>query len=136
MVGPGKPGSAGSRNRPVKVTWQQGASRLFNLVIGLLNAPSPRPTAWVVENIEGYSGQLKSRERVFHRDRESLRQLGIQLGHESREGQDYWLLRPEQVFLPDLDLSEAELQVLATATQWARQPVDSAMAGPTAQAQL
>lgn len=136
MVGPGKPGSAGSRNRPVKVTWQQGASRLFNLVIGLLNAPSPRPTAWVVENIEGYSGQLKSRERVFHRDRESLRQLGIQLGHESREGQDYWLLRPEQVFLPDLDLSEAELQVLATATQWARQPVDSAIAGPTAQAQL
>lgn len=136
MVGPGKPGSAGSRNRPVKVTWQQGASRLFNLVIGLLNAPSPRPTAWVVENIEGYSGQLKSRERVFHRDRESLRQLGIQLGHESREGQDYWLLRPEQVFLPDLDLSEAELQVLATATQWARQPVDSAMAGPTARAQL
>ena len=136
MVGPHKPGSAGSRNRPVKVTWQQGASRLFNLVIGLLNAPSPRPTAWVVENIEGYSGQLKSRERVFHRDRESLRQLGIQLSHESREGQDYWLLRPEQVFLPDLDLSEAELQVLATATQWARQPVDSAMAGPTAQAQL
>ena len=136
MVGPRKPGSAGSRNRPVKVTWQQGASRLFNLVIGLLNAPSPRPTAWVVENIEGYSGQLKSRERVFHRDRESLRQLGIQLSHESREGQDYWLLRPEQVFLPDLDLSEAELQVLATATQWARQPVDSAMAGPTAQAQL
>lgn len=136
MVGPRKPGSAGSRNRPVKVTWQQGASRLFNLVIGLLNAPSPRPTAWVVENIEGYSGQLKSRERVFHRDRESLRQLGIQLSHESREGQDYWLLRPEQVFLPDLDLSETELQVLATATQWARQPVDSAMAGPTAQAQL
>ena len=136
MVPPQKPGSAGSRNRPVKVTWQQGASRLFNLVIGLLNAPSPRPTAWVVKNIAGYSGQLKSRERVFHRDRESLRQLGIQLSHENREGQDYWLLRPEQVFLPDLALSEAELQVLATATQWARQPVDSAMAGPTAQAQL
>lgn len=136
MVPPQKPGSAGSRNRPVKVTWQQGASRLFNLVIGLLNAPSPRPTAWVVKNIAGYSGQLKSRERVFHRDRETLRQLGIQLSHENREGQDYWLLRPEQVFLPDLALSDAELQVLATATQWARQPVDSAMAGPTAQAQL
>ncbi len=136
MVLPHRPGSAGTRNRPVKVTWQQGASRVFNLVIGLLNAPSPRPTAWVVKNIAGYSGQLKSRERVFHRDRESLRQLGIQLSHENREGQDYWLLRPEQVFLPDLALTEAELQVLATATQWARQPVDSAMAGPTAQAQL
>src|SRR5699024_6289811 len=134
MVPPQKPGSAGSRNRPVKVTWQQGASRLFNLVIGLLNAPSPRPTAWVVKNIAGYSGQLNSRERVSHPDRESLRLLYIQLSHVNRVGQDYWLLRPEQVFLPDLALSEAELQVLATATQWARRPVDSAMAGPTAQA--
>lgn len=136
MTPPPNPQARGSRNRPVKVTWQQGASRLFNLVIGLLNAPSPRSTGWVVHNIAGYEGQLASRVRAFHRDRETLRELGIRLSHERREDDDYWLLRPEQVFLPDLELSEAEMQVLATATQWARQPEQGQLAESTARAHL
>src|SRR5699024_12598525 len=104
MVPPQKPGSAGSRNRPVKVTWQQGASRLFNLVIGLLYAPSPRPTAWVVKNSAGYAAHLTSRERVADRERESLRQLGIRLCDDAREGQDHWRLRREQGILQALAL--------------------------------
>lgn len=125
------------RNRARKVTWEDSASRLFNLVIALIDAPSPRSTTWLIRNVAGYNGKDESRTRTFRRDRAELAKLGIDiqgapgnsLGIASTNAaedsaddwvnEDHWWLDPDQVFLTETSFTEDEQQIIAAATQWA-----------------
>lgn len=128
------------RNRARKVTWEDSASRLFNLVIALIDAQSPRSTTWLIRNVAGYNGKDESRTRTFRRDRAELAKLGIDiqgapgnsLGIASTNAaedsaddwvnEDHWWLDPDQVFLTETSFTEDEQQIIAAATQWAFTP--------------
>ncbi|MEL4152693.1 hypothetical protein MTQ22_05040, partial [Corynebacterium bovis] len=51
---------AAPANGPAEVHWQPRASRLFNLVLALLNEP-PRSATWLTTNVRGYEGAPESR---------------------------------------------------------------------------
>ena len=61
-------------NSPVKVTWQEGTSRLMNLVIALTHSPHPRPFTWIRQHVEGYGlpAEEGTAKRQFDRDRVAL----------------------------------------------------------------
>lgn len=107
-----------TRNAPVHVTWPEGASRLFNLVIALLNADSPRPQQWIVDHVAGYQGSPKSKAKAFLRDREDLRHIGVLLRESTHAGQSRWSLDPEGIFLPPVSFSADERALIAQATEW------------------
>ena len=109
-----------SRNAPVPVTWDSGAARLFNLVIALINSPAPRSTDWILGNVAGYDAEKPETNRKrFHRDRAALAPFGVILtAHPSEDGKELWSVDSEALFLPDMDFSPEESEVLAAAARW------------------
>lgn len=125
------------RNVPVKVKWEDGATRLFNLVIALINSPAPRSTAWILNNVAGYDAEQEGTNRKrFHRDRDTLQTLGVQLiGELDLDGHEHWRLDRRSSFLPELDLTEEEAEVLAAAARW-NQPGELSTAAESAYRKL
>ena len=95
----------------------------MNLVVCLMATRSPVPRERLVEQIPGYQGapSTAALERMFERDKDDLRALGIPLvtvtnAHGEVEG--YRISREEYV-LPDIDLSREErMAVNAAAAAW------------------
>lgn len=105
-----------NRNRPVETHWVPGASRLFNLVIALLNSDSPRAVEWVFSNVEGYQRATDAAARKqLERDRQDLAALGVHIS-----GTDRLSLDPAQTFLPDVEFTDGEATVIAAASRWAQ----------------
>ncbi len=105
-----------NRNRPVETHWMPGATRLFNLVIALLNSDGPRSVEWVLANVDGYQHDNDdSARRQLSRDRRDLAALGVHIG-----GTDELSLDPTQTFLPDIEFTDAEAAVIAAASHWAQ----------------
>ena len=99
------------------------AERLLNLVIALVNAPSSMSKQQVRTSVAGY-GDAPSPdafERMFERDKDTLRELGIPVltvdagGHSDDVG---YRVDLDAYTLAPVDLTSAELGVLALAAQF------------------
>jgi proteasome accessory factor B len=53
--------------------------RLVNLTIALLATKRYLTKNEIFRNIEGYEGSAEAKERMFERDKDDLRKLGIQI---------------------------------------------------------
>lgn len=95
--------------------------RLLNLTLLLLESGRPLTVDEVAEKMpEGsYSPDATNFRRAFERDKEDLREMGIPLEMKPLPGGDPNLvgyrIRPEQYYLPDLDLTHEELASLQLA---------------------
>lgn len=103
--------------------------RLLNLVIGLASAQRPVPRAQIYETFVGYqdSASQSAFERLFERDKEILRRLGIPLitapvsSHDDDVG---YLIDARDYALPPIELRPEQARILTLAgTLWR----DSAM---------
>lgn len=92
------------------------AERLLNLVIALVNAPRFRSADWVRQKVAGY-GDAPSDEafsRMFERDKQELRELGIPI-QTSAAPEDGYRILPGEFALPPMSFSPAEAAALALA---------------------
>lgn len=92
------------------------AERLINLLVLLLESPRPVTAHEIRETIPGYGQeQWESFKRMFERDKEELREMGIPV---ERGATDVWELEEgyrvpkERYYLPDLELEDDEVAAL------------------------
>lgn len=90
--------------------------RLINLIALLLNTRRPLPVEEIRNTIPGYQQEdYSSFKRMFERDKEELRSLGIPI---ERRFTDVWeveegyLISHDRYYLPELDLSPDEMAAL------------------------
>lgn len=107
--------------------------RLLNLVICLMAAPVPVPRADIRRTIPGY-GEASSDaafERMFERDKDELRSMGIPVQTVADSGGEVLGYRiPQEAYvLADLDLTIAERAAVAVAAQVWGQAVLAPVAG-------
>ncbi len=73
----------------------------------------------IFEKVAGYSGSAETKERMFERDKDDLRALGIEIEVASQdplfEDEAGYRIKPESYRFPLKDLSESEKSILATA---------------------
>jgi predicted DNA-binding transcriptional regulator YafY len=91
--------------------------RLTNLMLVLLDTERPLSLREIAGQVDGYPVGKESARQAFERDKKTLRELGIPIttAHLNSEEQVGYIVRPEDYYLPDLDLDEAEAQALAFA---------------------
>ena len=96
------------------------AERLLNLVIALLNTPSRMTKEQIRSSVVGYDSESTDAfERMFERDKDSLRELGIPVLTVQADGpadEIGYRIDPESYSLGDVELSPAELAVLSLAS--------------------
>jgi proteasome accessory factor B len=101
--------------------------RLVNLIALLLETRRPLTQEEIRARIPGYADSDVAFRRMFERDKEELRDLGIPLERvatDAWDAQDGYLISPERATLPDLDLSADERAALWLASQaWQGQAV-------------
>lgn len=95
--------------------------RLLNLVIALVNSGHGLTRAQVRARVEGYGDATSDAafERLFERDKTTLRELGLPLGTTDDTYQDsirYWL-DMQSYDMPPVRLTASQLGVLAVAAQ-------------------
>lgn len=94
--------------------------RLLNLTLALLATKRPMTKAEIFEQIPGYSGSPESMERMFERDKDELRDLGITVevlptDAYFNDEQGYQII-PRDFFLEDISFTYEESLWLAIAT--------------------
>jgi proteasome accessory factor B len=101
--------------------------RLFNLIALLLNTSRPLSPDEIRRKIPGYDGSDVAFRRMFERDKEELRDLGLPLelvGTDVWEAEEGYRIRRERATLPELDLTADERAALSLAAQaWQGQAV-------------
>lgn len=99
--------------------------RLLDLIIALTQSRSAMTRAQIRAHVNGYSDDdgdprsTASFERMFERDKELLKELGVPLEtiHRSGHSDDIWYrINVDEYQLPDVALTPAELGVLSVAT--------------------
>jgi len=103
--------------------------RLLNLVIALLGTRSYMKKSQILKEIPGYSGSIEARERMFERDKEELRKIGIPIEVSSLDPlfddeQGYRIVRSEYGFQLG-NLSSEEYLVINAAFELMRSKVES-----------
>ena len=103
--------------------------RLLNLVIALLGTRSYMKKSQILKEIPGYSGSIEARERMFERDKEELRKIGIPIEVSSLDPlfddeQGYRIVRSEYGFQLG-NLSSEEYLVINAAFEMMRSKVES-----------
>ena len=101
------------------------AERLLNLVIALMNTPGRMTKEQIRRSVAGYdrTGSVDAFERMFERDKDTLRDLGVPVvtvssaAHGDEHG---YRIDPDAYALPPMDLSAAQLAVLALAAEFWR----------------
>ncbi|MEX2394504.1 MAG: WYL domain-containing protein [Actinomycetota bacterium] len=100
--------------------------RLVNLIALLLNTRHPLTVEEIRNTVPGYQQQdYSSFKRMFERDKEELRSLGIPI---ERRFTDVWeveegyLISKERYYLPELDLDPDEMAALWIASQIVVEP--------------
>jgi proteasome accessory factor B len=93
--------------------------RLLNLTATLLETRRPLTLDELADRVEPrYPDDLGARRRQFERDKETLRELGIPISVETVDGfgsAHAYRIRPDDYYLPELGLTEAELAALHVA---------------------
>jgi proteasome accessory factor B len=90
--------------------------RLLNLLAALLETRRGLTREEVVTNASlGYPPGTESARKAFERDKASLRAMGVPIREDARDNESRYRVDPGEYYLPDLDLSEAELESLHVA---------------------
>jgi proteasome accessory factor B len=93
--------------------------RLVNLTATLLDTRRPLTLDELSERVEPrYPEDKSSRRRQFERDKETLRELGVPIRVETVDGfgtEQAYRIHPDEYYLPELSLTEAELAALHVA---------------------
>jgi predicted DNA-binding transcriptional regulator YafY len=105
--------------------------RLVNLTATLLDTRRPLTIDEVADRVAPrYPDDKGSRHRQFERDKETLRELGIEISVESVDplggAEVGYRIRPERYYLPDLELSDEERESLHVAVTAVRLEGDDA----------
>jgi proteasome accessory factor B len=107
--------------------------RLVNLTATLLETRRPLTLEELSERVEPrYPDELTARRRQFERDKETLRELGIPIRVETADGfgsEQAYRIHPDDYYLPELELSEAELAALHVAVTAVRLEGDAGREG-------
>lgn len=99
------------------------AERLLNLVIALVNTTGRMTKEQIRTSVAGYdrAASVEAFERMFERDKETLRDLGVPVltvssaAHGDDQG---YRIDPDAYALPPMELSPAQLGVLALAAEF------------------
>ncbi|HUO48139.1 MAG TPA: WYL domain-containing protein [Acidimicrobiales bacterium] len=88
--------------------------RLTDLVLVLLRDGPARSLRQIAQEVPGYPEGAEARRQAFERDKRTLRDEGVEVATERIEGpeQTGYRIRPEDFYLPDLDLSPQEQAAL------------------------
>jgi proteasome accessory factor B len=88
--------------------------RLTDLVLVLLRDGPARSLRQIAEEVPGYPEGAEARRQAFERDKRTLRDEGVEVTTERIDGpeQTGYRIRPEDFYLPDLDLSPEEQAAL------------------------
>jgi proteasome accessory factor B len=111
-------------------TVSRKSERLVNLTIALLATGRWITKSEIYENIEGYSGEPDAKERMFERDKEELRNLGIDIEVGTFdplfEDEVGYRIRPENYRIQISELTPQQLALISSATQsWRGAILDS-----------
>lgn len=97
------------------------SERLVNLTIALLATSRWLTKSEIYRTIDGYSGDLEAKERMFERDKEELRNLGIEIEVGSFdplfEDEVGYRIRPEKYKIQISNLSKLQFSLISVATQ-------------------
>jgi len=99
------------------------SERLVNLTMALLATKRPLRKSEVFSLVEGYEGSAESSDRMFERDKDDLRQIGVPISViELEAGMDSgYRIFPDEYSLPALALTYEESALLAVAADaWKR----------------
>jgi proteasome accessory factor B len=101
----------------------QKSERLINLTMALLASRRYLTKAEIFRSVEGYSGTPETMERMFERDKNDLRDLGleIEVGSEDPlfEDEAGYRINPKRYSLDIGELDQTELALLSlAANQW------------------
>ncbi len=92
------------------------AERLLNLIVLLLETPRPLTPREIHGTVPGYGQQeWHTFKRMFERDKEELREMGIPLELQPTDAWDLeegYRIPKERYYLPDVDLSSEEAAAL------------------------
>jgi proteasome accessory factor B len=93
--------------------------RLVNLTMALLASRRFLTKGEIFRRVAGYSGSQETKERMFERDKDDLRALGIEIevgGHDPAfEDEPGYRILPERYQLPAESFSPSELGLIAVA---------------------
>ena len=106
------------------------SERLVNLTIALLATSRWLTKSDIFKAIDGYSGDVQAQERMFERDKEELRNLGIEIEVGTFdplfEDEVGYRIRPEKYQINIKELSSVQLSLLsAAALSWRSAEVKS-----------
>ena len=112
------------------LTVSRKSERLVNLTIALLATGRWITKSEIYENIEGYAGEPDAKERMFERDKEELRNLGIDIEVGTFdplfEDEIGYRIRPENYRIKISELTPQQLALISSATQsWRGAILDS-----------
>ena len=104
--------------------------RLINLTMALLASRRYMKKAEIFRSVAGYSGSQETKERMFERDKDDLRSLGIEIdvgGHDPLfEDEPGYRIAPESYQLPPQGLTSQELGIIAIALDmWRGSPSET-----------
>jgi proteasome accessory factor B len=98
---------------------QAKTERLVNLTMALLASRRYMKKSEIFQKVAGYSGSAETKERMFERDKDDLRNLGIEIEVASQdplfEDEAGYRIKPESYRFPLKAISESEKSILATA---------------------
>jgi proteasome accessory factor B len=90
--------------------------RLLNLLAALLETRAGLTRDEIVTNVSlGYPPAPESARKAFERDKKSLRAMDVPLREETDGNESRYRVDPGEYYLPDLGLSDAELEALHVA---------------------
>ena len=93
--------------------------RLVNLTMALLGSKRFMPKSEIFRRVAGYSGSQETKERMFERDKDDLRALGIEIEVASHdplfEDEPGYRIRSESYRLPQQAFTAEELGIISVA---------------------
>ena len=108
------------------------SERLVNLTIALLATKRYLTKSEIFNNVAGYSGDSEAKDRMFERDKDDLRSLGIniELGTFDPlfEDEAGYRIKPETYALQLSDINSSQIALLSKAAQMWREAALSAPA--------
>jgi proteasome accessory factor B len=112
-------------------TVSRKSERLVNLTIALLATKRWLTKSQIFSSIDGYEGELEAKERMFERDKDDLRNLGITIEVGSFdplfEDEVGYRIRPESYTAKLESITPREISLISLATQaWKGAVLDSA----------
>ena len=97
----------------------QKTERLINLTLALLASKQYLSKAEILRNIPGYEGSPETKERMFERDKDDLRSLGIQIDVNNSdplfEDEQGYLIKSDSFQFAENEFSKEELLLLTMA---------------------